>query len=105
MGAVARVGGQVPPVEVAHKLLDLEAELLVEKDGGVGGRDVKGEILAQVGLYEVVEDDSSQAVASPGRVDREVGEVGLAPPGVRHHAAEADTQPPVEIYIIKLATA
>ena len=83
VGAVTRARGQVTTVEVAHKLFNLETELLVKEDGGVRGRDVQGEVLAQVSLNEVVEDERSQTMSSPSRVNCKVGEVGLAPPGRR----------------------
>ena len=42
---------------------------------------MQGEVLAQVGLDEVVEHEGGKAIAPPGWVHCKVGKVGLAPPG------------------------
>ena len=41
---------------------------------------MQSEIFSQVGLDEVVEHEGGNAMAPPGRVHRQVGEVGLTPP-------------------------
>ena len=41
---------------------------------------MQSEVFSQVGLDEVVEHEGGNAMAPPGRVHRQVGEVGLAPP-------------------------
>ena len=58
----------------------LESKLLIEKERWVGGRDMQSEVFSQVGLDEVVEHEGGNAMAPPGRVHRQVGEVGLTPP-------------------------
>ena len=42
---------------------------------------MEGEVLAQVGLDQVVQHEGGQAIAPPGWVHCQVGEVRLAPPG------------------------
>ena len=59
----------------------LKSKLLIEQEGWVGSRDMQGEVLAQVGLDQVIEHEGGQAIAPPGWVHCQVGEVRLAPPG------------------------
>ena len=42
---------------------------------------MQGEVLAQVGLDQVVQHEGGQPIAPPGWVHCQVGEVRLAPPG------------------------
>ena len=59
----------------------LESKLLIEQEGWVGCGDMQGEVLAQVGLDQVVQHEGGQAIAPPGWVHCQVGEVRLAPSG------------------------
>ena len=98
MWTLLGVWRQISCVEVGDKLLNLfftwiifslpfrtcshlKSKLLIEQEGWVGCRDVQGEVLAQVGLDQVVEHEGGQAIAPPGWVHCQVGEVRLAPPG------------------------
>ena len=53
MPALLAVGGQVLVVEVGDALLHLEAEALVEHDGGVVAGHVQDDVLARAGLKRV----------------------------------------------------
>ena len=81
------VGWEVLLIEVQAVALGLEAKLLVQDHGGVVHRHVKGHVLTQARLDQVVQHQLPNARPGKVGVDHQEGDVGFVHLDVRGHEA------------------